>query len=123
MERGPAHRPHRRPDFAARRPLSGGVRRAPAPPPGEDVRTPGSPPPAAAGALLAAGEGSGLGMCGAFPPAWASPSPLRFQVGEVEDTCHSGPIPPRRVGEEGNPAFSRPHPERHARHPAWPGNT
>ncbi|KAJ8787217.1 hypothetical protein J1605_005803 [Eschrichtius robustus] len=54
VERGPARRPHLRPDFAARPSLSGGIRCAPAPPPGEDVRTPGSPPPAAAGALLAA---------------------------------------------------------------------
>nr|XP_033699521.1 proline-rich proteoglycan 2-like [Tursiops truncatus] len=54
VERGPARRPHLRPNFAARRSLSGGVRCAPAPPPGEDVRTPGSPPPAAARALLAA---------------------------------------------------------------------
>ncbi|TKC44654.1 hypothetical protein EI555_010440, partial [Monodon monoceros] len=38
VERGPARRPHLRPDFAARRSLSGGVRCAPAPPP--EIRSP-----------------------------------------------------------------------------------
>ena len=79
---------------------SGRARCAPAPPPGADSPSPRSPPPSVARALLAAGEGTGLGTCGPLPSAWARPAPLGFQVGKEEGTCHSSPGPPIRVRGE-----------------------